>query len=163
MTISDFREMYLKELQEARSVEAQLVEALPRMQQAANASGLKQAMEMHLDETRSHLEKVEGLLKRHNVDPGEHRDQSMSTLIAESEKWAGMFDNPKLRDAGLIASAQRIEHYEIAAYGTLVCWSKQLGLDEDMSTLLAILDQEKAADGKLSELAKQDVNPEAVD
>jgi len=161
MDISDFREMYLKELQEARSVERQLVDALPRMHDAASDDGLKQALKKHLDETRSHLDQVERLLGEHDANPREHQDQSMRSLVAESEKWAGMLNDGALRDAGLIASAQRIEHYEIAVYGTLACWAKQLGLDEDLEALLAILEQEKAADDALSEFAKQDVNPKA--
>ncbi|CUH40809.1 hypothetical protein JSE7799_03546 [Jannaschia seosinensis] len=162
MKINSFREMYLQELQEACSVESQLVDALPRMRDAAASETLKQALEGHLVDTRAQLARVETILKRHEVNPGEHQDQSMRRLIEESEKWSGMLDDPALRDAGLIASAQRIEHYEIAAYGTLACWAKQLGLDEDQSELLAILDQEKAADDLLTELAKQDVNPGAA-
>lgn len=162
MNIDDFREMYLKELQEARSVETQLIEALPRMKDVASSDELKLAIENHLGETRSQLDRVDMILKRHGVDTAEHNDQSMRTLVAESEKWAEMFDDAALRDAGLIASAQRIEHYEIAAYGTLTSWAKQLGLDEDLEALLTILDQEKAADEKLSELAKRDVNPGAA-
>lgn len=162
MKISTFREMYLKELEEARSVETQLVDALPRMKKAATDEKLKQALEDHLDETRAQLDQVNAILKRHDVDPTEHKDQSMLRLIDESESYIGMLDDAALRDAGLIASAQRIEHYEIAVYGTLACWAKQLGLDDDLETLLAILDQEKTADNLLNDLAKQDVNIEAA-
>jgi len=86
----------------------------------------------------------------------------MRRLIDESEKWAGMLAEGALRDAGLIASAQRIKHYEIAVYGTLATWAKQLGLNEDLAELRAILDQGKAADDELSALAKRYVNPSAA-
>jgi len=160
MDISDFRDLYLKELQEARSVENQLVEALPRMKETARDPDLKQAIDDHLGETRAQLERIETILDRYGADPSEHEDQSMKRLIDEGEKWAGMLDGA-LRDAALIASAQRIEHYEIAVYGTLACWAKQLGEDEDLEALLATLDEEKGADEGLTELAKREVNPSA--
>jgi len=160
MDISDFRDLYLKELQEARSVENQLVEALPRMKETARDPDLKQAIDDHLGETRAQLERIETILDRYGADPSEHEDQSMKRLIDEGEKWAGMLDGA-LRDAALIASAQRIEHYEIAVYGTLASWAKQLGEDEDLDALLATLDEEKGADEGLTELAKREVNPSA--
>ena len=86
----------------------------------------------------------------------------MQAIVREAEKWAKMVQDPDLRDAGLIASAQRVEHYEIAVYGTLATWAKQLGLDEDERTLHANLDEEKRADEKLSALAKRIVNPDAA-
>ena len=85
----------------------------------------------------------------------------MQMIIREAEKWGGMIDIPDLRDAGLIASAQRIEHYEIAVYGSLATWAKQLGFYDDFESLLDILEEEKRADGLLSEVAKQVVNRDA--
>jgi len=86
----------------------------------------------------------------------------MQAVVHEADKWANMVQDADLRDASLTASAQRIKHYEIAVYGTLATWAKQLGLDEDQRTLHAILDQEKRADEKLTTLAKQVINPEAA-
>ncbi len=162
MTISNFRDMYLTELQEARSVEEQLVAALPRMREAASDPELQQAITDHLEETQAQLSRLESILERHGAAPTAHEDQSMRRLVSESEKWVGMLKEGALRDAGLIASAQRIEHYEIAVYGTLATWAKQLGLEEDLGSLLAILKQEKAADEALVRLAKRDVNPSNV-
>ena len=154
--------MYLKELQEAQSVETQLIDVFPRMKELASNDGLKQAIAKHLDETQSQLELLDIILKQHGADPDQHTDQSMSTLIDESEKWVQMLDDATLRDAGLIASAQKIEHYQIAAYGTLACWAEHLGLEEDLETLLGILKQDRTFDESLSELAKRDVNSNAV-
>jgi len=162
MEISDFRALYTAELQEACSIEAQLVEALPKAADTASTTELKQAIRMHLDETRDHLRRVEGLLRQHGVASGEHTDQSMQAMIRDSEKWANMIRNPHLREAALIASAQRIAHYEIVVYGTLSTWAKQLGLKEDLRTLHAIMEQEKQADEKLTHLAKEAVNPAAA-
>ncbi|WP_046867227.1 ferritin-like domain-containing protein [Microvirga massiliensis] len=162
MNVNNFRQMYVTELQELRSVEAQLVDALPTMADAASHSELKQAIQSHLQETRSQRDRLDEILRRHGAEPREHVDQSMQAIVRESEKWAKMVEEAELRDAGLIASAQRVEHYEIAVYGTLATWAKQLGLDEDLRTLLAILEEEKRTDEKLTDLAKQVVNPDAA-
>jgi len=162
MNVDSFRDMYLAELQELRSVEAQLVEALPRMADLASHPELKQAIQAHFDETRSQQSRLDEILRRHNVDPREHVDQAMQAMLKEAEKWARMVQDQDLRDAGLIASAQRVEHYEIAVYGSLATWAKQLGLQEDLQALHAILDEEKRTDDKLSTLAKRVVNPDAA-
>ena len=162
MDIQSFREMYLKELLEAQSVETQLIEALPRMKELASNGGLKQAIAKHLDETQSQLDQIDISLKQHGADPVQHTDQSMSTLIDESEKWVQMLEGATLRDAGLIASAQKIGHYQIAAYGTLACWAEHLGLEEDLAMLSQILKQGKTFDENLSELAKRNFNPDAL-
>ena len=107
-------------------------------------------------------DRLDELLSLHRANPREHQDGSMQALIREADRWAGMVRDGDLRDAGLIASAQRIEHYEIAVYGTLATWAKQLGLDEDMRILLEILDEEKSTDERLTDLAKSVVNREAA-
>ncbi|MFW5655021.1 MAG: ferritin-like domain-containing protein [Roseicyclus sp.] len=162
MNIQKLQDLYIAELQEARSVESQLSEALPKMMEAASSGDLRRALEDHLGETRSQLGKVDEILERHGAEARAHRDQSMQTILAEAEKWAGKIDDPDCRDAALIASAQRIEHYEIAVYGTLATWAKQLDLEEDAATLGAFLAEEKSADDRLTGLAKSDVNPEAA-
>ncbi|HET7409781.1 MAG TPA: DUF892 family protein [Paracoccaceae bacterium] len=162
MAIDDLRQMYLSEMQEQRSAEEQLVQALPKMSEMASQTSLADALQSHLRETRSQLDRLDGILSAHGAQPRAHQDDSMATIIAESEKWAKMIDDAQARDAGIIASAQRVEHYEIAVYGTLATWAKQLGLDEDLEVLLGILDEEKAADEKLSRIAKADANPQAA-
>ncbi|HZA92319.1 MAG TPA: DUF892 family protein [Gemmatimonadales bacterium] len=162
MNVNDFRQLYVTELQELRSVEDQLVQALPKMAEVAQNPRLKDAIQTHLELTRSQRERLDGALKRHGADAREHQDGSMKTIIREADRWARMVQDPDLRDAGLIASAQRIEHYEIAVYGTLATWAKQLALDEDLRTLHAILQEEKRADERLTELAERIVNPEAA-
>lgn len=162
MKIDTFRQMYITELQELRSVADQLVEALPKLAAAASHRKLKEAIQGHLEKTRLQRDRLDETLRRHGVERREHVDQSMQTMIRESEKWASMVQSPELRDAGLIASAQRVEHYEIAVYGTLATWAKQIGLEDDLRVLHGILDEEKQADAKLSMLAKQIVNPDAA-
>jgi ferritin-like metal-binding protein YciE len=162
MNLDSFRDMYLAELQELHSVEAQLVDALPRMADLAGHPELKNAIRTHFDETRSQQSRLDEILRRHKVDPREHVDQAMQAMLKETEKWAGMVQERDLRDAGLIASAQRVEHYEIAVYGSLATWAKQLGLEEDLQALHAILEEEKRTDDKLSTLAKRVINPDAA-
>ncbi|WP_230534078.1 YciE/YciF ferroxidase family protein [Microvirga roseola] len=162
MKVDDFLKMYVSELQELRSVEAQLIGALPGMVQMAVHPELKHLLETHLEETRSQQDRLDEILRRHGAEPREHVDQSMQAILREAEKWAGMIQDQDLRDAGLIASAQRVEHYEIAVYGSLARWAKQLGLDEDLRTLHAILEEEKHSDENLTGLAKRIVNPDAA-
>jgi ferritin-like metal-binding protein YciE len=162
MNIDTFRQMYVSELQELYSVETQLTEALPKMLDTARRVELKEVLRNHLQETRSQRDRLEELLRRHKAAPHEHVDQSMQAIVREADKWAGMIEDTDLRDAGLIASAQRVEHYDIAIYGTLATWADQLGLDEDLFILHAILDEERRADEKLTAIAKQAVNREAV-
>jgi len=163
MTINSLRDLYIAELQEIRSVQGQLVEALPRMADVAGHPELKQGIQTHLEETRAQQSHVEEILRRHNAEPREHVDQAMQAMLQETEKWATMVQDRDLRDAGLIASAQRVEHYEIAVYGSLATWAKQLGLDEDLQALLSILEEEKRTDERLSMLAKRMVNPDAAE
>jgi len=155
-------QIYISELQEQRSAEEQLIQALPKMAEMAHDAGLGAALQEHLRETRGQLDRLDEILARHGAEPRAHTDRSMETILGEAGKWAMMIDDPEPRDAGIIASAQRVEHYEIAVYGTLACWAGQLGLAEDADALLAILEEEKSADEKLSELAKREVNPQAA-
>jgi ferritin-like metal-binding protein YciE len=163
MKVNDFRQMYVTQLQQQCSVEDQLVRALPKMADMVQNNQLKQAIQHHFEETKSQRDKVNGLLRRHGAEAGEHQDQSIQTMVHEAERFGKTVSDPDCRDAAAIASAQRVEHYEIAAYGTLATWAKQLGLDEDAKTLHDILEQEKKTDEKLTKLAKTVVNPEAVE
>lgn len=162
MTNETFRRKYLDELLELQSVEAQLVEAMPRLRDMAQDADLSKAIDDHLQETRHQLERVEGLVRRHDAAPGSHTDSGLQALIGEAAKWAEMERDPQLRDVALIASLQRIEHYEMAVYGTLAAWAKTLHLDDDRGVLHEILEEEKAADLALSRLAEGRVNPGAV-
>jgi len=100
MTVNDFRQMYVTEVQELRSVEAQLVDALPKMAGVANHPELKQAIQSHLEETRAQRDRLDEVLRRHGAEAREHVDQSMQAIVREAEKWARMVQDPDLRDAG---------------------------------------------------------------
>jgi len=162
MKINNFKEMYFAELSELMDVESRLTDALKRMAEKASHDDLKQALLNHRDETQRQRNRVRALLDRHGYTPDAHKDQAMESLIEEAEKMLGMLRQGDLADAGLIASAQKIEHYEIAAYGTVAAYAGALGLSDDQSELHAILDEEKAADQRLTTLAKNLVNQDAV-
>jgi ferritin-like metal-binding protein YciE len=162
MEISTFKDMYLAELQELVSVEEQLAEALLRMAAAASHPALKDALVDHHAETIAQKERLLAILRTHGVDPAAHVDQAMEALIRETRKMLGMLEGDDLRDAGLIASVQKLEHYEIAAYGSAAALAGQLELRDDQMLLHDSLLEEKEADARLTDIAKGEVNPDAL-
>ncbi|TCU20307.1 ferritin-like metal-binding protein YciE [Rhizobium sullae] len=162
MQISNFKDMYLAELQELVSTEAQLAESLLQMAEVASHPALKEALVRHREQTEVQKERLVSLLQKHGADPTAHTDQAMQALIGETGKMVTMLKGNDLRDAGLIASAQRLEHYEIAAYGTAAALAGQLNLRDDQQTLHTSLEEEKQTDVLLTQLAKREINPHAV-
>ncbi len=162
MEISNLKDMYLAELQELVSAEGQLAEALLRMAGAASHPALKDALVDHHAETVAQKERLVSLLRRHGASPTAHVDQAMQALIAETKKMLGILEGDDLRDAGLIASAQKLEHYEIAAYGTAAALAGQLELRDDQKLLHESLEEEREADALLTDIAKGEVNPDAL-
>jgi ferritin-like metal-binding protein YciE len=162
MQITSFRDMYLAELQELLSVERQLAGALPLMAEVASQPELKRALLQHQHETHVQKERLQSIVVKHGADPDAHQDQAMHALVNETRKMMEMLKGNELRDAGLIASVQKLAHYEIAAYGTACALAGQLDLRDDQRTLHASLDEARAADAKLTELAKGKVNAQAL-
>jgi ferritin-like metal-binding protein YciE len=162
MQITKFKDMYLAELQELMSVEDQLAEALGRMAEKASHPSLKNALTHHRAETLAHKQRLESILQKHGAKMNAHTDQAMQALVKETDKMLAMLKGEDLRDAGLIASAQKLEHYEIAAYGTACALAGQLELRDDQRMLHQTLDEERNADALLTKLAKVEVNRDAV-
>src|SRR5215831_4021023 len=152
MQIIHFKDMYIAELQELVSMEGQLTDELSRMAAAAS----------HPEETQVQRQRLESILQKHGANPRAHTDQTMQALVNETEMMLGMLKGNDLRDAGLIASAQKLEHYEIAAYGTVAALAGQLDLRDDQQMLHESLEEEKQADVRLTKLAKGEVNPDAL-
>ncbi|MFY9956594.1 ferritin-like domain-containing protein [Bradyrhizobium sp.] len=161
MEMTTFKDVYLAELQELVSVEAQLADALLRMAGAATHPTLKRVLIHHRAETETQRDRLMTILLKHEVNPTAHIDQAMQALITETKKMITMKADD-LRDAGLIASAQKIEHYEIAAYGTAAALAGQLGLRDEQKMLHMSLEEERQVDGLLTELAKREVNRQAL-
>jgi len=160
--ITNFKDMYLAELQELVSAEEQLMDVLQRLSQVAAHPELAQALSHHRNETKTQHERLVGLLRKHRADPEAHTAQAMQALVHETEKMLSILRGSELRDAGLIASAQKLEHYEIAAYGTAAALADQLELRDDQALLHQILEEERQADATLTRLAKSEVNRDAL-
>lgn len=161
MSLKTLEDLYVHELKDLYSAEKQLVEALPDMVEAANSPQLREAFANHLKETERHFEKVRQLLQNMDENPGSTKCKGMEGLLEEGEDAIDEEAAPAVRDAFLIAAAQRVEHYEISGYGTARAYARSLGRKEDAEVLNQILDQEYAADNKLDKLAEGNVNEAA--
>ena len=158
----NLRDAFIAELRDSYDSEKQLTKALPKMASAASTPALKKALESHLEETRGHVERLEQVFE--SIDEkvqGKHCD-GIAGIIKEGSAALGEDFDESTMDAAIIAGGQRAEHYEIAAYGTLIAWAKQLNLDDAVNLLQQTLDEEKAADKKLTEIAEGVVNQAAA-
>ena len=162
MAPDTLNDLYLAELQEARSFERQIATTVGRLAGKASDPELKETLEGDRPESEGHAERIAAMLERRGIDPDAHTDQTMEAILKEACTWADEIGDPAVRDAAIIASLQRVQHYEIAAYGALVAWAKTEGLDAEARTLDAILDEEKAADARLTEIAEKTVNARAI-
>jgi ferritin-like metal-binding protein YciE len=156
------RDAFLDELRDCYDCEKQLTKALPKMAAAANTPDLKQALESHLEETRGHVDRLEQVFESMDEKAqGKHCD-GIAGIIKEGSAALGEDFDESTMDAAIIAGGQRAEHYEIAAYGTLIAWAKQLGLGDAVDLLQQTLDEEKTADRKLTQIAESVVNQAAA-
>jgi ferritin-like metal-binding protein YciE len=161
MSIKTMQDLFVNELRDIYHAEKQLVKALPKMAKAANANELRQAIESHLEETRGQVERLEQVFDMLELGRRAKPCEAMEGLIGEGEEVIEEVDDPEVRDAGLIVAAQKVEHYEIAGYGSLVTMAKQLGYKDAGNLLAQTLEEEKAADSKLNKLAMGGINQQA--
>ena len=161
MKEQNLKQLYIEQLKDLYSAEGQLVQALPKMAKAASSPSLQKAITSHLEETKGHRDTVGGLFENLDASPRGKKCKAMEGLIEEGAEVIKEHDEGPLRDAALIAAAQRVEHYEIASYGTACEFAQLLGHDTDYTALSRILDQEKAADEKLNKIATSEVNQAA--
>lgn len=145
--------LLLHELRDLHSAERQLTNALPKMADAASHEDLKNAFREHLDETREHVERLEEIFRDMGKNPEGKHCEAMEGLIREGEEIIAEGGDSALKDAALIAAAQRAEHYEIAGYGAAATYAKELDLDDAEDLLGETLSEEKAADKKLNKIA----------
>jgi ferritin-like metal-binding protein YciE len=162
MEINSFKDLYIAELQELVSVERQLSETLQRMATVASHPSLKEAFMRHHRETMTQGDRLSEILRKHGAEATAHTDQGLQALIKETEKMMSMLKGEDLRDAGLLASAQKLEHYEIAAYGGAAALAGQLELRDDQRLLHESLEEEKRTDALLTSLAKGEINQDAL-
>jgi ferritin-like metal-binding protein YciE len=154
------KELYIDELKDLYSAETQLVKALPKMAKAASSDELRRGFEEHLEQTRGHVERLEKIFKTLGESPKGKTCKGMQGLIEEGAVVIAEDFEGSLMDAALIGAAQRVEHYEIAAYGTVCAFAKELGESDQATLLNETLDEEKETDEKLTELAEE-INTEA--
>jgi len=162
MKIENMEDLFLAEIEDLYDCEKRLTKALPKMAKASTTPELKKAFEAHLQETQGHVERLERVFEEMGKKPKAVPCEAIKGLIEEGEEMIGNTEASPLRDAGIIAAANRVEHYEIAAYGSARTFAQTLGLDRAVSLLEQTLEEEKKADKKLTQLAETMVNDEAL-
>ncbi len=158
---SELHELFLDELADILSAEQQLIKALPKMAEAAVSEDLKSAFESHLSETEYHIKRIELVFASLDEQLQSKECKAMKGLLEEGKDLMEKMKNSSALDAALIAAAQKVEHYEIASYGTVCAWAAMMGHDEAVELLNATLEEEKAADEMLTEIAESSVNSAA--
>ncbi len=154
MKLNTMKDLYIDQLRDLYSAEDQLLNALPKMAQAASSADLQKAFQDHLGETRNQKQRLEQIFSGLGVVPQGETCQAMQGLIKEGESIINAQADPTVRDAALIAAAQRVEHYEMAGYGSVRTYADELGYSNAKSLLQQTLDEEGAADKKLTSLAQ---------
>jgi ferritin-like metal-binding protein YciE len=160
--IKTMNDLFVHQLRDMYYAEQQLVKALPKMADKASEPQLRQGFQSHLRETEEHVRRLEQVFKMHGVEAKAVDCPAIDGIIKEANETAGEVEDKTVLDAALINAAQAAEHYEITRYGTLVTWAKQLGRNDCASVLQKTLDEEKAADEKLTSIATSKVNLRAV-
>ena len=158
LKLQTLRDLYLTELRDLYNAEKQLVQALPQMVEAATAHELKEAFAHHLHETGGHVSRLERIFEALDEKAAGETCDAMKGLLAETGIFIEAEGSHEVIDAGLIAAAQRVEHYEIAGYGTTCALARRLGYNQAGELLQATLDEEKGADQKLTLIAESQVN-----
>jgi ferritin-like metal-binding protein YciE len=160
MANDGLKELYIDELKDLYSAENQLLKALPRMAKAASSEELQDGFREHFEQTRGHVERLEEIFKSLDASPRGKKCMGMEGLVKEGSEVMEENFGQAVKDAALIGAAQRVEHYEIAAYGTVSEFAKILGEKRHVSLLEETLQEEKETDEKLTSLAKE-INPQA--
>jgi len=153
--LETMKELLLDELQDLYSAETQITKALPKMAKASSSADLKHAFESHLQETEGHVQRLEKIFKNLQESPKGKTCEGMKGLLKEGDERVKEGGESDVLDAGLIAAAQRVEHYEIAAYGSARTYAELLGENEIAKLLEQTLEEEKSADQKLTKVAKK--------
>ena len=155
------KELYIDELKDIYNAENQLVKALPKMAKAATSEELRTGFEEHLEQTRGHVQRLEQIFKELGEKPSGKKCKGMEGLVAEGQEMMGEDFEDDVMDAALISAAQRVEHYEIAAYGTVRTYAELLGENTAVQLLEQTLEEEKETDQKLTDMASE-INVKAL-
>lgn len=156
--LSSLKDLYIEELKDLYSAEKQITQALPRMAKKADSEELRMAFEQHLKETEGQMQRLEKIFEELGEKPGGHKCKAMEGLIEEAKEMMAEEAEPSVMDAALIASAQRVEHYEIAGYGCVRTYARMLGFGNAEKLLQQTLEEESQTDEKLTKLAESSIN-----
>jgi ferritin-like metal-binding protein YciE len=162
MRIESMQDLFLEQIQDLYDAEERLIKALPKMAEAATSSELRSALEEHLSQTRGQLRRLEQVFAEIGEEPKGETCEAMKGLIKEGEDIIDDVQQSYLRDAGIIAAGNRVEHYEMAGYGTARTMAQALGLTRSAELLQQTLEEEKKADAMLTTIAESSVNPQAM-
>jgi len=157
-SFNNLNDLFIEQLKDIYDCENRLIDALPKMSDAATSTELKGAFDSHLLETRTHVTRLEDIFRSMQIEAKRVTCQGIKGLLAEGDEMIGAKGDEMTHDAALIAAAQKVEHYEIASYGTLAAWAEQLGLTNSADILRRTLAEEEQADDKLSMLAESRIN-----
>lgn len=158
MKLDNVHDLFVVHLKDLYSAETQLTKALPLMAQKASTPKLKEGFEMHLEQTEEHVRRLEQIAQNLNIEITGHACKAMQGLIEESSEFLNATDaNDQVRDAALIACAQKVEHYEISAYGTAAALADEMDHQAEMEILLSTLKEERETDEKLTLLSKDEI------
>ena len=160
--IKTLDDLFVHTLRDIYYAENQIVKSLPVMIKKATEPGLKRGFKTHLDETQNHVARLEEVFRMRGVEIKGIDCPAIDGILEEADDVAGEVDDKKVLDAALIATAQAVEHYEITRYGSLIAWAKELGRADCASVLQRTLDEEKATDRKLTQMAETVVNLRAA-
>ncbi len=160
--LNSLDDLFLNQIEDLYDAENRLTKALPKMADAAHSSQLKQAFQQHLTETQGHVSRLETIFRELNVEPKRETCEAMKGLIAEGEEIVRAKGDPDVKDAAIIAAAQRVEHYEISGYGSARTFAQRLALTQAANLLQQTLNEEVGADKKLNMIAESSVNIQAA-
>jgi ferritin-like metal-binding protein YciE len=162
MPVKTMEDLFVETLRDIYYAEKHILQALPGMAKKASFAQLKDALETHRQETEVQVDRLEQVFKLINVGARGKKCEAIEGIIAEAKEHMNAIDDPQVLDAGMIGSAQAVEHYEITRYGTLITWARQLGKDDVVELLEASLAEEKHADELLTQIAEAAVNEKAA-
>ena len=160
MKLASLHDLYINELHDLYDAEDQIIKALPKMIESSKSSELRNALSEHLEQTKQHVTRLEQVFQMHNETAKREKCKGIEGILEEGKELVKHDENPAARDAGIIAGAQKVEHYEMAGYGSVRTWAQQMGHTRAAELLQQTLSEEMEADRKLTEVARS-LNVEA--
>jgi ferritin-like metal-binding protein YciE len=161
MELESLKDLFIEQLKDIYSAETQITKALPKMIKKASSTDLQNAFKEHLDQTQDQIKRLDEIFSSLGKNPKGQKCKGMEGLLEEGQEMMAMDGEPEVKDAGLIAAAQRVEHYEISAYGTVRAYARRLGDDKAAQLLEQTLREESQTDEKLNQLAEGQINVKA--